>query len=129
MTVRSILDLKPLFDLVRYPFNIYHWSHLATSMLETKCFDDNYKRLVTALAIWVINIHLFTLASDTNIHVTNIEIQSPTSTNRHQLQVININLSPTSLKPSHFLYSIIHSLTNRFSVGQYIGSMHINRSI
>ena len=78
MTVGSILDLKPLFDLVRYPFNIYHWSHLAQSMLETKCVDDNYKMLVTAQAICVTNIHLFTSASDANIHK-----MLPTSTNRH----------------------------------------------
>ena len=49
-------------------------------MLETKYVDDNCTMFLVA------NIdHLFTLATGTNI-----EIQSPTSTDGHQLQVPNI---------------------------------------
>ena len=50
-------------------------------MLTTNCVGDNYKMLVTVLAILVTNIHyLFTLASGTNI-----QKMSPTSQNRDQL--------------------------------------------
>ena len=55
-------------------------------MLVTKCISDNYKVLVTVLAIMVVNIHYcFTLAPGTNI-----EILPPTSKNLHQREVTNI---------------------------------------
>ena len=44
---------------------------MITSMLETKCVGDNYKMLVTVLAILVTNIHY--------LLGTNIEKMSPTS--------------------------------------------------
>ena len=49
-------------------------------MLETKCVGDNKKMLVTVLAILITDIH-YRFTKD----VANIEIQSPKSTNRHQL--------------------------------------------
>ena len=57
------------------------WIRMVTSMLSTKCVGENYNMLVTVLAILV----------------SNIEFQSPTSTNRHQLYLANITMSPTSL--------------------------------
>ena len=59
----------------------YEWLHRCWwRMLETKCVGDNYKMLVTVLAILVTNIHyLFRLASGTNIPK-----MPPTSTFSHQ---------------------------------------------
>ena len=48
-------------------------------MLVTQFVNDNFKMLVTVLAISVTNIlYLFTLASGTNKDVTKILILSPT---------------------------------------------------
>ena len=61
-------------------------------MLETKCVGNNFKMLVTVLAILVTNInYLFTLASGNNIQrcrqdpnsVTNIRKLSPTLSHQH----------------------------------------------
>ena len=50
-------------------------------MMETKFVGNNYKMLVTALAILVTNIHFFTLASGTNIQKL-----SPTLIRQHHYQ-------------------------------------------
>ena len=56
-----------------YLILLNNWLHRCWwRMLETKCVDDNYKILVTVLALWskllIANIHfLFTLASGANI--------------------------------------------------------------
>ena len=55
-------------------------------MLETKCVGDNFKRLNVLVTVLVISL-------------INIEIQSPTSSNRRQCLVINVTMSPTSLLP------------------------------
>ena len=62
-------------------------------MLETKCVGDNYKMLLTLLAISVTNIrYLLTLSSGTNIQ----EMSSTSKFNRQQPQII-INITVTEL--------------------------------
>ena len=83
--LRSVPILQPL------------WLHRCWwRMLETKRVNDNYKMVVTVLAILVTDIHyIFTLAS-----VTNIQKMSPTMKFCHQNLQIVINFkSPTSLSP------------------------------
>ena len=56
-------------------------------MLETKCFDDNFKMLVTILAVVVTNIlYLFNISvgHQHSKDVTKIEILLPISKNCHQ---------------------------------------------
>ena len=71
-------------------------------MLETICVGDNFKMLVTVLAILVTNIHyLFILRPGTNIHK-----MSPTSQNRHQLLVTNISFTEINFWESTWNISI-----------------------
>ena len=70
-----------------------------TSMLETKCVGDNYKMLVTVLAILITNIHYpFALASGTNIQKI-----SPTSkfSHQHPKIVINFMMPPLVTNQHH----------------------------
>ena len=62
---------KKVFNIISLP------ATSVTSMLETECVGDNYKILVTVLAIFITNIHYFfalQVASGTNI-----QRMSPTS--------------------------------------------------
>ena len=85
---------------------LFLWLHRCWwRMLETKYVGDNYKMLVTVLAILVTNIHyLFTLASGTNIQ----KMSSTSKFNRQHPQIIT-NLSqlksPTSLSPFLLLHT------------------------
>ena len=62
-------------------------------MLETKCVSDNYKILVTVLAILITSIHdLITLTSSTNKDVTNIHKSTQTLSHQHH-DVTNITVT------------------------------------
>ena len=54
-------------------------------------------------------------------YVTNIEIQSPTSTNRHQLYFANITIGPTSLSPKIWCPILEElSLIKKFLVSEFL---------
>ena len=88
-TFKSVTDTKKLPPTyIYFTTNVCHQNKCNTKILayidvgdrylETKCVGDNYKMLVTVLAILVTSIHyLSTLASGTNLFlkVINIKIQ------------------------------------------------------
>ena len=103
---------------------------LVTSILETKCVDDNYTMLVTVLAMTVLvtNIHsLFILASGTNI-----QKMSPTSKFCHQdpkfitklvtpTLVINITVIPNLFNSSYKAITCWNSLFwKRYAINNFI---------
>ena len=85
-----------------------------TSMLVTKCVGDNFKMLVTVLAILVTNIHLFcSLTSGTNI-----QLLSPTTRDQHH-DVTNIVATVKSDMPSYAEHFLLVPVKSGASEGKF----------